>query len=420
MPVVRVGVLTDNYPFSFRGDDGRIDGYSYELVAVIGQAMGLHFERIPGTTKEINQAFMEGRLDMIQSFARSRDREAMVDFSVPYLNMAGQFFVQKHGPDIRTWQDLQGLRVLVHRGSLGEHYLLLNGLSNSIVYVDSVEQAILRLDRGEGDVTLATRLTGLSIAQHLGLKNLRVLDTKIADYEVDYCLAVQKGNNELLARLNEGMAVLVRTGQADKLYQKWFGFVAPNGYTSEQILLAVSVGLALALGITIWAVWQQRRLGQRIARQSASLQERAEQLRLAVQVAISIRSFRSRTTRSVNKKPAANSRSWPGVRMVTATLRPRTRISSGSSTATRSRCATRRVPRTLVMRTARTRAFFRIRPAIFSGSKHHGLYGKYRYQKDIGSKVAHYPCSDRARAPAPSNLQPPTSNYPRSTRTRAL
>ena len=36
------------------------------------------------------------------------------------------------------------------------------------------------------------------------------------------------------------------------------------------------------------------------------------------------------------RKPAASSSSWPGVRIVTASARPRTRISSGSSTATRS------------------------------------------------------------------------------------
>jgi len=43
--------------------------------------------------------------------------------------------------------------------------------------------------------------------------------------------------------------------------------------------------------------------------------------------------------RSVNRKPAASSKSSPGVRIVTLTAVPPTRISSGSSTATSScRC----------------------------------------------------------------------------------
>src|SRR5438552_2898077 len=57
---------------------------------------------------------------------------------------------------------------------------------------------------------------------------------------------------------------------------------------------------------------------------------------LSRQGAISMMSSRFRIKPSLNKKPAANSRSCPGVRMVTATLRPPTRISSGSSHATAS------------------------------------------------------------------------------------
>src|SRR5690606_24120136 len=51
------------------------------------------------------------------------------------------------------------------------------------------------------------------------------------------------------------------------------------------------------------------------------------------------RSSAPSTTPSVNRKPAARSRSWPGVRSVTASGRPSTRISSGSSTATSSRAS---------------------------------------------------------------------------------
>ena len=43
-----------------------------------------------------------------------------------------------------------------------------------------------------------------------------------------------------------------------------------------------------------------------------------------------------RTTPSVRQKPAASSRSCPGVRMITARLWPSTRISMGSSTTIQS------------------------------------------------------------------------------------
>lgn len=280
-PKIRVGVLVDNYPFSFRDADGRVQGFAYELLQEVEKVMGLRFERIEGTTKEINGAFQEGKIDLLQSFARSAEREATAEFSVPYLNMSGQVFVRKGGLDIKTFADLKGRKVLVHRGSLGERLLQKNGLADSITYVESIEQALVRLDRGEGDAALATRLTGLSLAHNLGLTHVRVLELEIEGFDVDYCVAVQKGNYSQLSRINEGIALLVRTGKFDELYRKWFGFVAPVGYTAEQVWLAVAVGLAIALAVAIWAVLWQRTQSNRIAKQAESLRRREASLAAA-------------------------------------------------------------------------------------------------------------------------------------------
>ena len=278
-PSIKIGVLVDNYPFSYRNQQGRMEGFAYELVREIELSMGLRFERVQGTTKEINSAFQSKQVALLQSYARFPEREAATDFSVPYLTMAGQIFVRQDETAIKSLADLKGRKVLVHRGSLGDQLLLKAGLGDSISYVDSVEQALVKLDRGEGDATLATRLTGLALAHQVGLKNVRALDVTIEGYDVAYCIAVQKGDSVLLARVNEGMALLVRTGKFDQLYKKWFGFAAPTGYTGEQILAAVAVGLAIALLVTIWAVIRQRKLWKQIVRQADSLRESEERFR---------------------------------------------------------------------------------------------------------------------------------------------
>ena len=274
-----VGVLTDNYPFSFREQDGQLQGFAYELLAEIEQTMGLNFERIVGTTDEINPSFKEGKLDLLQSFARSPERQTTTAFSVPYLIMANQIFVHTGQDQIKTLADLNGRKVLVHKGSVGEQILKNAGLEGSITYVESVEEALKMINDGEGDATLATRLSGLTQAHRLGLKHLKVLDIKIEGDEVAYCFAVQQSNHILLARINEGMAILKRTGQFDKLYQKWFGIVEPAGYTKEQIMEAVAIGLALALIIAIWALTWQSRMRKRIALQAKHLYESEEKYR---------------------------------------------------------------------------------------------------------------------------------------------
>jgi signal transduction histidine kinase len=270
--VVRVGVLTDNFPYSFRDDSGEIRGFAYDLIHGVEDVMGLRIERVIGSTEEIRAAFAAGRIDVLQSYAQFPERDGEADFSVPYITMSGSIIVRDGERGIQTVEDLRGRQVLVHRGSLGESVLVRAGLAGSVVHVDSVQQSLVKLAAGEGDATLATRLSALSLAQHLGLKSLRPLDVKVPGYEVRYCVAVRKGDHELLAQVNEGLAILVRTGRFDTIYQKWFGHLEPGKYSAVQVLAAVAVGLAIALVVAVWSAIKQRRLRQR-------LQEQEEQLR---------------------------------------------------------------------------------------------------------------------------------------------
>jgi signal transduction histidine kinase/CheY-like chemotaxis protein len=275
----RVGVLTDNFPYSFQQPDGQLAGFSYELVRELELAMGLNFERIVGPTDRIAREFAEGRVDLLQSLAEFPEREKTADFSVPYLRMTGSIFVRTGETGVRALADLRGRRVLVHRGSLGETVLRRAGLAESIVIVPSVEEALKRLDRGEGDATLASHLTGLTLVHHLGLKGVKSLGAKIDGYDVRYCIAVQEGDRELLAQVNEGLAVLVRTGRYDEIYRKWFGQVVPTGYTTEQVVGAVAIGLALALIVAVWAGAKQRALRKHIAQQAEALRVSEERHR---------------------------------------------------------------------------------------------------------------------------------------------
>ncbi len=268
---IRVGVLTDNFPFSYREEDGSIQGFAYELVAEIEQNMALKFERVVGPTNEINPAFVDGRLDLLQSYVQFPERDGQADFSVPYLTMTGAIFVREGERPIKQLEDLKGRRVLVHRGSLGDAVLRRAGLADSIMYADSVEQSMIQLNRGEGDAVMISRLNGLVLVQRLGLKRLRPLPLKVEGYDVRYCIAVRKGQPVLLAQINEGLAILVRTGRFDVLYQKWFGHIEPKGYTAEQVMGAVAIGLSLALAVAIWAGVKQRALRKRIAYQAEAL-----------------------------------------------------------------------------------------------------------------------------------------------------
>jgi len=282
---VLVGVVVDNYPFSFRDKDGRVKGFACDLVNEIEQVTNLRFRRIEGTTDEIYKLFQEGKIDLLQNYVVSPEREAIAEFSVPYITMSGQVFVRKGISGVKTLSDLRGRKLPVHRGSLGEKIFKDAGLGAGIVYVDSVEQALVLVNRGEGDATFAARLTGLAIIHRLGLRNIRPSLVELKDHEMRCCVAVRKGEHALLARINEGLAILMRTGRFEELYQRWFGSVTPRRYTKEQFMAAVAIGLAIALAVTIWAIIRQQKLSARIRRQAEAVRESERKYRTLFETA---------------------------------------------------------------------------------------------------------------------------------------
>jgi len=272
--VVRVGVVTDSFPYSFRVKDGVVDGFACDIMRAVQEVMALRVHKVTGNTEEIRAAFRDGEVDVLQNYAQFPEREATAAFSVPYLTLTSAIVVRDGESGIRHLEDLRGRRVLVHRNSLGETLLRRAGMKASIVYVESVRDALRRLAAGEGDATLASRLTALAVAEREGLGNVRLLDEKLPDSEIRFCLAVRKGDAELLAKLNEGLAIVMRTGRFDQIYNKWFGHLEPTRYSATQVLAAIAVGLAVALGVAIFAVVKQRQLRRRLQLQEEQLRQK--------------------------------------------------------------------------------------------------------------------------------------------------
>jgi len=80
---------------------------------------------------------------------------------------------------------------------------------------------------------------GLQLIKKLGVKNvvsvsgneaqhLKPMSDKVSGFEQKFCIAVPEGKKELLAHLNEGLAIVSANGTYDKLYSQWFGPILPK------------------------------------------------------------------------------------------------------------------------------------------------------------------------------------------------
>lgn len=282
---IKVGIRVDNYPYSFRDADGTVKGFSVDLLHELGRLMGLQFEEIHGSMEETHRSFREGRLDMVVTLAESKERSQYCDFSIPYLPMTGAILMRTDAAPVSGLEGLRGKQVLLQRGSVAESTLIASGVQTGILYTDTIEDALLKLDGGYGDATLASRLTALALIRRNHIRNVQAVGAPIQDFQIRYCFGVRPGDKQLLSLINEGLAALnhnaPNSGPSayDRIYAKWFGFIEPAGYSTTHIAIAIAAGLALALAVAIWAVVRQRTMRKRIAKQALALRESEERYR---------------------------------------------------------------------------------------------------------------------------------------------
>ena len=88
--------------------------------------------------------------------------------------------------------------------------------------VDTAAEGFKLLAAGQHDAMLISQLTGMQTLQKLGIHNVRPLSAR-AGFSQKFSFAVPKGEADLLALLNEGLALTKSRGIYDALYEHWFG-----------------------------------------------------------------------------------------------------------------------------------------------------------------------------------------------------
>jgi two-component system cell cycle sensor histidine kinase/response regulator CckA len=264
---------TDNYPYSFTGLSGKPEGFTVELLDAVAQVMGLKIERPLLPSHNFKDGLVSGQYDILQVYSFDPSRESFAAFSTSYLNLQGTLFVNRHA-GLRTHRDLAGREiVIVGPGSPGDQYMREYVPSARIAYLGGAQEALHQLDAGSRDVVFLTRLTALSLLDRYHLKNVVPLDPPLQGADVRFCFAVRRDDTELLTRLNEGLAILHRTGEFERLYAKWFSRLEPQRISFQQTAFIALPLLLLALAAALYAWWRQHQLRTRLARQSAELAE---------------------------------------------------------------------------------------------------------------------------------------------------
>jgi polar amino acid transport system substrate-binding protein len=282
---VVVGGDRDYPPYEFLDRDGNPAGYNVDLTRAIAEVMGLRVEIRLGGWPEMWAALQDGRVDALQGVSYSEERAKKLDLSPPHTIVNHAIFARRETPPVASLEDLRGHHVAVHEAGIMDEVLTGLGYGPKLLRTDTPADVLRRLSSGQGEYAIVAIVPGTYITRELRLTNVVPVARNVASHRYGY--AVRKGNAVLLSRINEGLAILKKTGRYDEIHERWLGVLESRRASWGMFLkygAVLVVPLLLVLGGTVlWSRSLQREVAQRtasLAREVAERQRAMEELRL--------------------------------------------------------------------------------------------------------------------------------------------
>jgi polar amino acid transport system substrate-binding protein len=276
--VVVVGGGWDFPPYEFIDKAGQPAGFNVELIRAVAEVMGRQVEFRLGIWPEMLKQLETGEIDLLQGMLYTEGRARMVDFSNPHNNVNNAVFARRGTPALGNLDELRGKEIIVPRLGLMQDFLTQKGLGRNLILVDSPADALRMLASGKHDYAGVGLLAGIFLARELKLTNVVPVSKSLVSYP--YCFAVRKGNAQILSDFNEGLAIVKKTGQYQKIYEKWLGVQDGARVTWKDIAKYALIGAIPFLLILACGVFWSRSLQKIVAQRTESLNSALYELQI--------------------------------------------------------------------------------------------------------------------------------------------
>ncbi|MBB5204638.1 signal transduction histidine kinase/ABC-type amino acid transport substrate-binding protein [Inhella inkyongensis] len=281
--VLVVGSEIDYPPFALGQVDGVPDGFTVELWRAVAEQMGLRYRFRVRPFDELLGEFRAGKVDVMINLAQSQKREQFATFTAPHVVSYGAVFARKGQLRFDSEEQLKSREIIVINADLPHDHALAQGYQR-LTTVRDVAEGMRLLASGKHDGMLVSRLVGLQALKLGNIQGIEAVGPPIKGVVQRFAFAVRIGDAELLAQLNEGLALAHTNQTRARLYEKWFGDIDPRTLTLRE-RLSVWLPAALAVALAVAAVFYQRRVMRRAAASAALLQEREQRLAQAQRIA---------------------------------------------------------------------------------------------------------------------------------------
>ena len=215
----KIRVATDATwpPFEYVDTEtSEIVGFDIDLFNAIAERAGIEVEFVNVEWDPLLAGIAQGTYDVaISSITIKADRLEKMDFSDPYY-IAGQVIVARTDTTITDAAGLAGKTVGVQAGTTGDDEVsAMEGVD--VTGYDEIGMAFVALLNGQIDAVVCdTPVASGYVSNYDTLMTVgEVLTTE------EYGIAMPKGSDELMAKINDALAEAIADGVIEQLVQKW-------------------------------------------------------------------------------------------------------------------------------------------------------------------------------------------------------
>jgi polar amino acid transport system substrate-binding protein len=207
-------------PMEFIDENRDIVGYDIDLMNAVAERGGFEVEFRNVAWDGIFAGLAAGEYDaVISSVTITEERQADYDFSIPYIN-AGQIVVVRIGSDITGPDTLSGYTVGAQIGTTGAFAVQdMDGVT--LREYDEVGLAFEDLVAGRLDAVVCDTPVAADFALQREEYSAQLQIVGESFTEEYYGILVQKGNTELLDKINQGLRAVQQEGIDQQLADTW-------------------------------------------------------------------------------------------------------------------------------------------------------------------------------------------------------
>lgn len=295
--IIRAGGNRAHPPFEFLDETGQPAGFAIDLTQAVAQTMGFAVNLELSSCTEAQARLEYGIVDILASMYRSPSRQGTIDFSQPYYTTDYRLFTHKES-GIQGLQDISSLRIATLADEPVQEFLIARGLASNIIILNDPNDLFQSLVDNKADCAVFAATDGQRIIKRAAFSTLTALPAPL--FSAEYCMVVRKGNDSLLASINEGISILKANGKYDRLYQRWFG-------TSEKNIDDTASGIIAALIAVLTTVSAVLLTRLKTSRQPARLSadERSEALKRRAELDVKLQDALSLPEDPIEPEPVA-------------------------------------------------------------------------------------------------------------------